>query len=407
MKKKINRKFSAQKVSNIILLTFTIISLLFYPYHETLWGGLIFSFASAGLIGGIADWFAIKSFFTKPLGISWPKALFKIEMIPRNREQVISVIVDIVQDKIITKDALTEKIKNIEVSKLLIDYVVEHRLLNSIAEDIISKININSIKNNQPHFKKLVMQSIDQNRNEIYNAANHLADWAISKGYVHSILNSVAKELQKLLKLPEVSGKLNELFSNIKIRYNNENNLLTKVATYIFSTFNDIPKELIEIANNRLELVKDPEFIKKYDLSKHIQQFAKYSALSSLSNFIKTIDIKAIYDEVATTKLEDGAPANTTQSIVYNSIDKLNSTLKENTALRNKLIAELDIRLSEFFYEKIEYIIKNKLAEYSNEMLTEEIYNSVGEDLNMIRINGSLVGGMVGVITFIIMYIAG
>lgn len=406
MKKKIHRKFSAQKVANIILLTFTIIFFLFYPYHETLWGGIIFSFASAGLIGGIADWFAIKSFFTKPLGISWPKALFKIEMIPKNREQVISVIVDIVQNKIITKEALTEKIKKIEISKLLIDYVVEHNILKSVAEEIITKTNIYSTENNQTHFKKLVIQSIDQNKNEIYNAANHLADWAISNGYVHNILNSVAKELQKLVKLPEVSLKLNELFSNIKTRYNNGNNVLKKVVTYTFSAFSDIPKDLIKLADNNLELVKDPEFIKKYDLSKHIQQFAKYSALSSLFNFINKADIKAIYDEVAATKLEDSAPANKTQGMFYNSIDKLNATLKENTALREKLIAELDVILSDFFYQKIEYIIKNKLAEYSNEMLTEEIYNSVGEDLNMIRINGSLVGGMVGVITFIIMYIA-
>lgn len=406
MKKEIHRKFSAQKIANIILLIFTIMFLLFYPYHESLWGGLIFSFASAGLIGGIADWFAIKSFFTKPLGISWPKALFKTEMIPRNREQVISVIVDIIQDKIITKDALTEKIKKIEISKLLIDYVVEHRILNSVAKDIIAKTNIYSTENNQTHFKKLVMQSINQNKDEIYNASNHLADWSISNGYVHSILNSAAVELQKLLKLPVVSSKLNELFSNIKIRYNSGNNTLNKVATYIFSTFNNIPKELILLADNNLELVKDPEFIKNHDLSKHIQRFAKYSALSSLLNFIKTTDFKAIYDEVATTNLEDATPSNKARSMVYNSIDKLNTTLKENTPLRKKLITELDIILSEFFYEKIEYIIKNKLAEYSNEMLTEEIYNSVGDDLNMIRINGSLIGGMVGIITFIIMYIA-
>jgi len=381
--------------------------LFFYPYHETLWGGLIFSFASAGLIGGIADWFAIKSFFIKPLGISWPKALFKTEMIPRNREQVISVIVNIVQDKIITKDALTEKIKKIEISKMLIDYVVEHGIINIVAKDIITKTNIYSNKDNQTHFKKLVMQSIDQNKNEIYKAANHLTDWAIDNGYAHNILNSVATELQKLLKLPELSGKLDELFTNIKTRYNKGNNTLKKVATYIFSTYNDIPKELITITNNSLELVKDPEFIQKYDLSKHIKRFAKYSALSSLLNLIKTADFKAIYAEITTTNLEDGTPAKTKQSVVYNSIHKFNATLKEDTPLRKKLISELDIMLSEFLYGKIEYIIKNKLAEYSNEMLTEEIYNSVGEDLNMIRINGSLIGGIVGIITFIIMYIAG
>jgi uncharacterized membrane-anchored protein YjiN (DUF445 family) len=149
LKQKKYHKSSAQKLANLILLASTMLFLFSYPYHKTFWGGLVFSFSSAALVGGIADWFAIKSFFTKPLGISWPEALFKTEMIPKNREEVISVIVDIVQDKVITKAALTQKIKEVGISNLLIDYVVEHKILNSTAEEIIEKMNFSSIQENQ------------------------------------------------------------------------------------------------------------------------------------------------------------------------------------------------------------------------------------------------------------------
>lgn len=406
MKQKKHHKFSAQKSANLILLACTMLFLISYPYHKTLLGGLVFGFASASLIGGIADWFAIKSFFTKPLGISWPEALFKTEMIPKNREEVISVIVDIVQDKVVTRPALRDKIKQIGISEMLIDYVVEHKLINTSVEEIVKKINISSIQKNQKYFKKLARHSVEQNKSEIYKAVNHLVAWAISKGYIQEILTSIAAELQKLLKLPGVYAKLSVLVAGIKNR-RYQNNILRLSVINLYDKFNDIPNELLHMADNILESVKDPEFIEKHDVSNHIERYVKYSALSSLRNFINTADIKEIYDEIAGENLEAGAPANVIQEIINGSINKLNSTLKDNTKTRERLIAELDIRLSDFLYKQIEYIIKNKLAEYSNEMLTDEIYNSVGEDLNMIRINGSLVGGVVGIITYTIMYIVG
>ncbi|MDP4144980.1 MAG: DUF445 family protein [Bacillota bacterium] len=407
MHQKKKSRFSAQRAANIILLVFVILFMIFYPYHKTFWGGLIFSFASAGLIGGIADWFAIKSFFAKPLGISWPKALFKTEMIPANREEIITVIVDIVKDKVITKDALTAKIKEIGISKMLIDYIIDHKILNNTAEEIISKINIKSIKKNEEHFRKFAKQSITASKDDIYKIAVHFSDWAVSAGYVNSTISSAASELQKVLKLPLVQNKLDELYTKVKDRYNDSNSMLKIFASNVFSTFSDIPGDLTKMADNYLESIKDPKFISKYDLPALIEQFTKYSAIVSLRKLISNIDIEAIYSEIAADRLENGVPANTIQKIAYNNIDKLNVLLKENGALRKRLIDEMDIRLSDFLYRKIEFIIKNKLAEYSNEMLTEEIYNSVGEDLNMIRLNGSLVGGAVGIFTFIIMYIAG
>jgi uncharacterized membrane-anchored protein YjiN (DUF445 family) len=126
-----------------------------------------------------------------------------------------------------------------------------------------------------------------------------------------------------------------------------------------------------------------------------------------LNSFINTADIKAFYSEAVSAGPEGSSDETTIQDNVDSWVNKLNSMLRVNAGISEKLIAELNIRLSDFFYEQIEYIIKNKLEEYSNEMLTEEIYNSVGEDLNMVRFNGSIVGGLVGVITYTIMYIAG
>lgn len=407
MKQNKPNKFSAQKLANIILLAATIIFLISYPYHKSFWGGLIFSFASASLIGGIADWFAIKSFFTKPLGISWPEVLFKTEMIPKNREEVISVIVDIVQNKVITKAALTQKIKEIGISGLLIDYVVEHKILNSTAEEIMAKMNFSSIKDNQEYFRRLARRLIGHHKDEIYRAIHHIFEWSMDKGYMHRIISSIAKELQKLLKLPGMYDKFSVLFKGAMNRCHR--NIILRGFLKSIAIFKDIPKLLLEQADNKLESVKDPEFLKSRSFINLVQQNQRsinVSILVGLRNMISNIDFKALFDEFAPKKLENSTAKSGILRITDSGIDAFNLKLSEDILMREKIIATLDMWLSDLLYEKIEYIIKNKLEEYSNEMLTEEIYNSVGEDLNMVRFTGSLVGGTVGIITFIIMYIA-
>lgn len=408
MKQKKLHKFSAQKLANLILLASAMLFLISYPYHNTFWGGLIFSFANAALIGGIADWFAIKSFFTKPLGISWPEALFKTEMIPKNREEVISVIVDIVQDKVITKTALTQKIKEIGISNLLIDYVVEHRMLNDTAEEIIAKMNFSSIQENQEYFRRLARRFVVHNKDEIYKAVHHIFDWAMNEGYMHKILSSLAKELQKLLKLPGVYDKFSVLFKGAMNRC--RRNIILRGFLKSIAIFKDVPKLLIQQADDKLESVKDPTFLENLDFNNLFQQNKRsiqYSILVGLRNMISKVDFETLYHEFAPIKLENTTTRGGIYQIANSGIDTFNNKLKDDLVLREKIIAKLDLMLSDFLYEKIEYIIKNKLEEYSNEMLTEEIYNSVGEDLNMVRFTGSLVGGTVGIVTFIIMFIAG
>jgi uncharacterized membrane-anchored protein YjiN (DUF445 family) len=407
VKQKKSHKSSAQKLANIILLAASLIFLIAYPYHKTFWGGLIFSFASASLIGGIADWFAIKSFFAKPLGISWPEALFKTEMIPKNREEVISVIVDIIQDKLITKAALTQKIKEIGISNLLIDYVVENKILNKTAEEIMVKMNFSSIQENQEYFRRLARRFVNQNKDDIYKAMHHIFNWAMNKGYMHKILSSLAKELQKLLKLPEVYDKFSVLFKGAMHRCHR--NIILKGFLRSIAIFKDIPKLLLEQADAGLESVKDPGFMENQNFINLIQQNQRSiqaSIIVGLRNRINTVDFKALYDEFVPKKLENSTTKSGIHKIADGGIELFNSKLTEDVALRDKIIVKLDMMLSDFLYEKIEYIIKNKLEEYSNEMLTEEIYNGVGEDLNMVRFTGSLVGGTVGIITYVIMYIA-
>src|SRR5262249_47466034 len=57
------------------------------------WGGLLIAFGEAALVGGLADWFAVRALFAHPFGIPFPHTA----LIPRNRGRIVREICQLVQ----------------------------------------------------------------------------------------------------------------------------------------------------------------------------------------------------------------------------------------------------------------------------------------------------------------------
>src|ERR1700737_3445070 len=54
------------------------------PFRDRWWGGWILAIAEAGIVGGLADWFAVTALFRRPLGLPIPHTA----IIPANWELI-------------------------------------------------------------------------------------------------------------------------------------------------------------------------------------------------------------------------------------------------------------------------------------------------------------------------------
>src|SRR5665648_847468 len=93
------------KTANITLGGITLGFLLSYPFHASFVGGLIASGCSAGMIGGLADWFAVTALFRRPLGIR-PGKIIRTDIIPQNRERIFAALTDMVQNELLSQTVL-------------------------------------------------------------------------------------------------------------------------------------------------------------------------------------------------------------------------------------------------------------------------------------------------------------
>src|SRR3954447_25690741 len=70
-------------------------------------GGLLVAFGEAALVGGFADWFAVRALFAHPFGIPFPHTA----IIPRNRKRLTAEIRKLVVNEWLPRQALLQKVE--------------------------------------------------------------------------------------------------------------------------------------------------------------------------------------------------------------------------------------------------------------------------------------------------------
>ncbi|MGZ8335109.1 MAG: DUF445 family protein, partial [Allosphingosinicella sp.] len=74
--------------------------------------GFVRAFAEAGLVGGIADWFAVTALFRHPLGIPIPHTA----IVPRNKDRIGAALASFLRDNFLTPRVVARRMRNLDVA---------------------------------------------------------------------------------------------------------------------------------------------------------------------------------------------------------------------------------------------------------------------------------------------------
>src|SRR3954470_10156585 len=74
--------------------------------------GFVRAFAEAGLVGGVADWFAVTALFRHPLGLPIPHTA----IIPRNKDRIGDALAAFLKDNFLTPSVVARRMKRVDVA---------------------------------------------------------------------------------------------------------------------------------------------------------------------------------------------------------------------------------------------------------------------------------------------------
>jgi len=80
------------------------------PVHPV-WG-FVRAFAEAGLVGGIADWFAVTALFRRPLGLPIPHTA----IVPRNKDRIGDTLANFLKDNFLTPAVVARRMRGLDVA---------------------------------------------------------------------------------------------------------------------------------------------------------------------------------------------------------------------------------------------------------------------------------------------------
>jgi uncharacterized membrane-anchored protein YjiN (DUF445 family) len=384
------------------------------------WGGLIVAFGEAGLVGGLADWFAVRALFTHPLGI---KIFPHTALIPRNRQRIVREIRDLVQNEWLTKDMLLSKIDAYDfIGDGVLPTVAALKaklrsVVRTVARDVLKDVSPQQLAN---FLSQSAGGTLDARKLAPFLA--EVVRRVREEGWLEPVLQEAAERFHSWAGSPENRTAIHRHLSEAATTYRGRSvwkNLTYSVAEWsggidLEDAAGVLQDQISEFAGEQLgehgqfkEAVRDglarleeglrddPEFLGR------VQEFLKDSGqsgllASALGPLLTSVKVEALR------QVDDPDSPGLVWVVdrLHGWIDRLAQEPDTRDRL-NRWCKRTGHDLVEKHHALIGAMVEDRLNRFDDATLVKMIEDKVGEDLNWIRINGSVVGGCVGVLIYL------
>lgn len=409
----VKRKKNTQR-ANLTLGGLTLGFLCSYPFHASPIGGLIWSGCSAGMIGGFADWFAVTALFRRPFGIR-PSRVIRTEIIPQNRERIYAALVDMVQNELLSQDVLRRKLAVWDFSGLLIRIFAEQDLRETLSQ-VLAGLSEELVYNSDPEEIKRLMQGLLQENCAQFNISQTIIevfDFSVKHGDVDRVIKAICQAVYEFMDQAAVNTALSNMVVEALARYS-EKNASRKLVEMFLPPPAVLAQGIQERAKKVLQDGTVQESLKNYIYRLMLELKTSPSQQELLNRFFLSaleagLENKEFNEQIAAfLGTSSGKPNALIESLLFkvkSNWDVYLKNIEGNYSLRKKV----DETVKGFLEKQIGYqhsaigrMVRDGLEPLTNEMLVELIEDKAGNDLQMIRINGSLVGGFVGMLIYVL-----
>jgi uncharacterized membrane-anchored protein YjiN (DUF445 family) len=384
-------------------------------------GGMVAAFGEAALVGGLADWFAVRALFGHPFGIPFPHTA----IIPNNRKRIVSEIRTLVQEQWLPPSLLKAKVEAFDFVKdglMPVLPALKQRLpgvLRAAARDVLTDLSPAQLAG---FLGQGAAQAVEANKIGPFLA--DLAGQARDEGWLEPLWHEWVKKLRDWVEKPESRSTIYGRLAQAADAYR-ERGWFKNVTVQLAQAFGGLDlSAAADVIQSELKRFADDQLADGSPLQ-HIVQ-----------DGLTTIETRLREEPEFTAKVRswvlESEEGGTLKLVIEPALASLREQgLRELESPDSKLVAAAAARLNDWLdrliadpevrdrvnawcrkhvaaqiekhHSLLGVLVEEQLNRLSNENLTEMIEAKVGEDLNWIRLNGAVVGGTVGVLLFLVL----
>ena len=363
----------------------------------------VLAFTEAAMVGGLADWFAVTALFRHPMGVPIPHTA----IIPENKDRIADSMARFLQSNFLTAGVVSRRMRSLNLARVLGDFLTrpgggELSRIRAGAGELIAD----------------VLESLDPER----------LGGQVRSGLVH--------QLERL----EVSPLLGQMLS-AAIADKRHLPLLDALVRWAGLTLEDneeMVRQIIHekanavirwtglderLANSVLdglyrllaEVLVDPEHPLRRKIEEGLEQLAsdlqhdeamraKVEGMKNdlLANPAVGTWWKGVWERMRLGLIAAARdPKSGLDGTMTNMLAEIGGALREDVALQrqiNRFARRTAVGVTTRYGGQIVKLVSETVKRWDARTVSDRIERAVGRDLQFIRVNGTVVGGLVGVL---------
>lgn len=380
------------------------LSMVYFLKHTPMsWMGYVKAFSEAAMVGALADWFAVTALFRHPMGIKIPHT----NLIENKKNDIGDNLGNFVTDNFLTPTSIRPYINKLEVATFLSNWLKQPKsqqliereigfLIQTILTDLDEKKVIDFLSQkaqqglDQIQWQQLIAQglqfAIDQNE------PNRLITLVLPKiqVYVEEHRTEIYDQIiEKKPLLGLIGGKTvtNQLIKGLQafladIEQDEQHKVRQEISLQLHQLAQDI--------------ASSPTW--KSKIRETIHQFITEDILNQYLTDFWNSSKQAILQQLE-------AVDSPLRAYIRQAIQSVAKSLEQDRELQQRLNQWTQVtlyRLALRNTQEVGTLIRTTVDQWDGRELSDKLELEVGKDLQFIRINGTLVGGLVGLLIYCI-----
>ena len=373
------------------------------PSQPGFWILLVRATAEAALVGGLADWFAVTALFRQPLGLPIPHTA----ILPKNKDRIGEGLAIFIERNFLTPEIVKAKLRTIDPTRLIADWLSAPANADAVARRLVRLL---------PH---LISAVDDRNFREFVGEwlGRHLAEIELAPLLGRAVALLTAKGFHEILldRLLDFSGQFLE---------EREEQLYAAAGAqrrrwWIPKTVNrQIAKAITAGVKELLSKLREPGALARRNLLEKLERLAaelttspvyrtrvEQAKLRLLEDEVIKAWLGSIWSDAKQVLLTDlASPQSRAHQALAAAILSLGRHLLADGAMRKRVDRTIEAMALEAvpWRAGLAQFITEVVRQWDTASFTSRLELVVGGDLQYIRITGTLVGGFVGCLLYLL-----
>ena len=364
--------------------------------------GYLHAFAEAAMVGGLADWFAVTALFRRPLGLPIPHTA----IIPENKDRIADTMAGFLRDNFLTPAVVGRRMGSMNLAQAVGSYLADPRATQDsriragageLAVEVLESLDPERLGTQVRAGLKTQVAKL-----EVAPLLGGMLEAMIADGRHRPLIDKIIRWAGLVLEDNETLVRdMVHKRANAVLRFTGlDERLANSVLDGLYKLLAEVLVDPDHPLRSKIEeglqdlahgLREDPEMRERIERMK--QELLENPAIGDWW--------QGVWERLRANLIESIRSSNgsTGHDYIGETLGELGAALRDDERLQrqvNRFARRTAVGVATRYGDQIVRLVSETVKRWDAQTITDRVESAVGRDLQFIRINGTLVGGLVG-----------